>query len=76
MLNRKPFLFFGIALMVIGTGVLGYDRISHANSRTMRIVSPAVTAEKDHAKPVSPLLGGLALAIGVSLVAQGYGPDD
>jgi hypothetical protein len=62
--------FVGIALIVIGVMALAYQGISYTTRERVADIGPVeVTKETKKTIPLSPLLGGLALAGGVVLVA-------
>ena len=69
----KPFLLIGIALILLGTVALAYNRITYTTRETIVEIGPLVaTAEREKSIPLPPLLGGLALVAGVGLIAVAY----
>jgi hypothetical protein len=64
--------FVGIALIVIGVVALAYQGISYTTRERVADIGPVgVTKETKKTIPLPPLLGGLALAGGIALVAVG-----
>ena len=56
----KPFLLIGIALIVLGTVALAYNRITYTTREKIVEIGPLVaTAEREKSISVPPLLGGL-----------------
>jgi len=69
----KPFLLIGIALILLGIVALSYNRITYTTREKVVEIGPLVaTAEREKSIPLPPLLGGLALVAGVSVIAAGY----
>jgi len=69
----KPVLLAGIALILLGIVALSYNRITYTTKeKIVDIGLIEATAEKQKSIPLPPLLGGLALAAGIGLVAAGY----
>jgi hypothetical protein len=69
----KPVLLAGIALILLGIVALSYNRITYTTKEKIFDIGPIeATAEKQKSIPLPPLLGGLALAAGIGLVAVGY----
>jgi hypothetical protein len=70
---RMTFIrFVGIALIVIGVAALAYQGISYTTRERVADIGPVeVTKETKKTIPLPPLLGGLALAGGIALVAVG-----
>ncbi len=69
----KPVLLAGIALILLGIVALSYNRITYTTKEKIVDIGPIeATAEKQKSIPLPPLLGGLALAAGIGLVAAGY----
>jgi len=69
----KPFLLIGIALILLGTVALAYNRITYTTREKIVEIGPLVaTAEREKSIPLPPLLGGLALVAGVGLIAVAY----
>lgn len=68
----KPMVLIGILLMVLGTAALVYQRFSYTERETVVDVgSVNITAETKKTVPLPPILGGIALAAGVGMVAIG-----
>ena len=69
----KPALIVGIVLILLGIVGLSYNRITYTTKEKIVEIGPiTATADKEKSIPISPVLGGLALAAGVGLVAVGY----
>jgi uncharacterized membrane protein len=68
----KPITLLGIALILLGIVALAYQGVTYKTREKIIDVGPIeATAEKEKTVPLPPLLGGLALAGGVVLVAVG-----
>jgi len=69
---RGLLAFVGIALIALGVIAFAHQGITYTTREKVLEVGP-ITATKDTAQtiPLSPLLGGLALAGGVVLLAVG-----
>jgi uncharacterized membrane protein len=68
----KPITLLGIALILLGIVALAYQGITYKTREKIIDLGPIeATAEKEKTVPLPPLLGGLALAGGVVLVAVG-----
>ncbi len=66
----KNLLIAGIALIVIGAAVLGYDHYSYTTRETVLQVGPiTATADRTHTVSIPPILGWLLLGGGVGLLA-------
>jgi len=58
-----------LALIVIGILMLGYPMLSYTTKEKVVDLGPLqVTKEKEHAVPVAPIAGGIALAVGIGLL--------
>ena len=66
---KGPVAFIGIALIVLGVIALAYQGITYTTREKVLEVGP-ITATKETKKtvPLSPLLGGAALAGGIVLL--------
>jgi H+/Cl- antiporter ClcA len=68
----KPIVIVGIVLIVIGVIALAYQGISYTSRETVvQLPGVEVQAETRKTIPLSPVLGGLALAAGIVLVIVG-----
>lgn len=66
----KTILVTGIALVVIGAAVLGYDHYSYTTTeQVLQIGSITATAERTHTVMLSPFLGWLLIGGGVCVLA-------
>jgi hypothetical protein len=68
----KTILIVGIALIVAGAAVLGYDHYSYTTTETvLQIGSLKATAEETHTVPLPAILGWLLIAGGACVLAFG-----
>lgn len=68
----KSSLILGIALIVIGAAVLGYDHYSYTTTEQVLKVGPlTATAEKTHTVSFPPILGWLLVAGGAGVLIFG-----
>jgi hypothetical protein len=68
----KPITLLGSALILLGIVALAYQGVTYKTREKIIDIGPIeATAEKEKTVPLPPLLGGLALAGGVVLVAVG-----
>jgi uncharacterized membrane protein len=66
----KPALLIGIILIVLGVVSLAYQGITYTTREKVLDIGPLeATTEKEKTIPLPPIVGGLALAGGVILVA-------
>ncbi|MCK9387998.1 MAG: hypothetical protein M0Q22_06340 [Sulfuritalea sp.] len=66
----KPTLIIGIALIVLGGAVLGYEQYSYTTKeQVFQIGTITATAEKTHTVLLPPLLGWLLVGGGVLVLA-------
>ncbi len=66
----KNLLIAGIALIVIGAAVLGYDHYSYTTRETVLQVGPiTATADRTHTVSIPPIIGWLLLGGGTGLLA-------
>jgi uncharacterized membrane protein len=66
---KGPLMILGIALIVLGVITFAYQGITYTTREKVVDLGPLkVTADKEKTIPLSPVLGGLALAGGVVLV--------
>lgn len=69
---KSPAILIGVVLIVLGVIALAYQGITYTTHEKVLEVGPLkATTEKKHTVPLSPVLGGLALAAGVVLVIAG-----
>lgn len=67
----KPILILGIALIIAGAGVLGYEHYSYTTTEQVLKIGPVTaTAERTHTVWFPPILGWLL--IGGGLCAVGF----
>jgi uncharacterized membrane protein len=68
----NPITLVGIALIVLGIVAFAYQGITYTSREKIIDIGPLqATAETQKTIPLSPLLGGLALAGGIVLVVVG-----
>ena len=66
----KTTLIIGIALLVIGAAVLGYDHYSYTTTENILQIGPiAATAERTHTVSLPPIFGWLLFGGGVCVLA-------
>jgi len=66
---KSPLMILGIALIALGAIALAYQGITYTTREKVVDLGPIkVTADKEKTIPLSPVLGGVALAGGVVLV--------
>ena len=62
----KSILIIGVALILIGAAVLGYDHYSYTTRETVLQVGPiTATADRTHTVSFPPILGWLLVGGGV-----------
>lgn len=68
----KTIYILGIALIVIGAAVLGYDHYSYTTTEKILEIGPiTATAEKTHTVSLPPILGWLLIGGGACALAFG-----
>jgi uncharacterized membrane protein len=68
----KTATIIGIALIILGVVALAYEGISYTTREKIIDLGPLkATVDKKETIPLSPVLGGLALAGGIVLVLVG-----
>jgi len=68
----KPIMIIGLVLVVIGIVALAYQGITYTTREKIIDVGPfQASADTQKTIPLSPLLGGLALAGGIVMVIVG-----
>ena len=68
----KNAVIIGIALIVIGAAVLGYDHYSYTTKEQVLQIGPiTATAEKTHTVSFPPVLGWLLVGGGICLLVFG-----
>lgn len=66
---KTPFGLIGIALIALGLIALVYQGITYTTHEKVADLGPLkITADREKTLPLSPILGGLALAGGIVLV--------
>ena len=70
----KPVMLIGIVLIVLGVVALAYQGITYTSREKIIDIGPIhATADTKKTIPLSPILGGVALAGGIVLVIRGIG---
>ena len=68
----KPIVLIGIALIILGVVAFAYQGITYTSRKKIIDIGPIqATAKTEKTIPLSPLLGGFALAGGIVLVIIG-----
>jgi hypothetical protein len=68
----KSILIVGIALIVAGAAVLGYDHYTYTTKEKVLQIGPVTaTADKEHTVSFPPILGWLLIAGGACAVVLG-----
>jgi hypothetical protein len=66
----KAILILGVALIVMGAAVLGYDHYSYTTTENILQIGPiTATAERTHTVSLSPIIGWLLLGGGTCVLA-------
>ena len=68
-----PLIVIGIVLIAVGLVSLAYEGITYTSRETVLELGPIkATADTQKTIPLPPILGGLALAGGVTLLAGAW----
>ena len=67
----KNILILGVALIVIGVGVLGYHYTYTTEDTVLQIGPITATAERTHTVALPPILGWLLIGGGAGVLAFG-----
>lgn len=68
----KPWLIAGIVLIIVGAISLGYQGITYTTREKIIQLGPIEATKKtEKTIPLSPILGGAAVAVGIMLVVFG-----
>jgi uncharacterized membrane protein len=68
----KPIVLIGIALIILGVVAFAYQGITYTSREKIIDIGPIqATHETKKTIPLSPVLGGIALAGGIVLVVMG-----
>ena len=71
-MDRTTYLAIGITLAILGAGALIWQGISYTQRDTLvNVGGVKVTADTRKTLPLSPILGGIALAGGIGAIAVG-----
>ncbi|HEY3242423.1 MAG TPA: DUF3185 domain-containing protein [Phycisphaerae bacterium] len=71
-MRRTPLIAIGVILVVLGAVALIWQGVSYTQRETLVNVGGLnVTADTKKTVPLSPILGGIALAGGVGLIVVG-----
>jgi hypothetical protein len=73
----KTTLIVGIALIVMGAAVLGYDHYTYTTKEKVLKIGPLeATAEKQHSLSLPPVLGWVLVALGAGVLIFGRSRRD
>jgi hypothetical protein len=68
----KPVGIIGLVLIVVGLVVLAYQGVTYTSRETVLDIGPIhATADRERTLPLPPVLGIVAVASGVGLLAAG-----
>ena len=68
----KTFLMLGVALIVMGAAVLGYDHYSYTTKENILQIGPlTATAERTHTVSLPPIIGWLLIGGGACALIFG-----
>jgi hypothetical protein len=68
----KPIIITGLALIVVGIGALVFQRFTYTSrEKIIDLGAIEATANTQKTIPLSPILGGVAIASGIGLVIIG-----
>ncbi len=68
----KPIMFAGILMIVLGVFMITYKGITYTEREKVAEIGPIEATKETHKTiPLSPILGGLAIAGGIGLVVIG-----
>ena len=68
----KTLLMLGVALIVMGTAVLGYDHYSYTTKENILQIGPlTATAERTHTVSLPPIIGWLLIGGGACVLIFG-----
>lgn len=71
-MNKSSLMAMGVVITILGAIALGWQKISYTTCDTVvDIGALKVTADSKKNIPLSPILGGIALAGGVGLIVMG-----
>jgi hypothetical protein len=71
-MRRTPLIAIGVILVVLGAVALIWQGVGYTQRETLvNVGNLNVTADTKKTVPLSPILGGIALAGGVGLIAVG-----
>ncbi|NMG74004.1 hypothetical protein [Aromatoleum diolicum] len=66
----KAILITGVALIVMGAAVLGYDHYSYTTTENILQIGPiTATAERTHTVSIPPIVGWLLIGGGACVIA-------
>jgi hypothetical protein len=68
----KPIMLIGLVLIVLGFGALAYQGFTYTTREKIIDIGPIqASADTQKTIPLSPVVGGVAIAVGVGLVIVG-----
>jgi xanthine/uracil permease len=68
----KPLGFIGLVLIVCGIAALVYQGVTYTSRETVLDIGPVhATADRQKTLPLPPIVGGVAVAGGITLLIAG-----
>ena len=68
----KPILLVGVALIISGAAVLGYDHYTYTERETVLQIGPLkATAEREKTVSIPPIIGWILIGGGICALAFG-----
>jgi len=68
----KPIMLLGVVLIVLGALALAYQGVTYTTREKVIDLGPLkASVDKKNTIPLSPVVGGLAIAVGIVLVVVG-----
>lgn len=68
----KPIMLLGVVLIVLGALALAYQGVTYTTREKVIDLGPLkASVDKKNTIPLSPVVGGLAIAVGIILVVVG-----
>ena len=71
-MGRTPMMVTGVVLLILGVVALFWQKITYTEKETLvNVGGVKVTADTEKTVPLSPIIGGVALAGGIGLLVVG-----
>jgi len=71
-MGRTPMMVTGVVLLILGVLALFWQKITYTEKETLvNVGGVKVTADTEKTVPLSPIIGGVALAGGIGLLVVG-----